>query len=154
LSVTVDTNVLVYASNPRVPENERASALLAHLAAGPALVVLLWPTLISYVRLVTGSFVYPQPLTHAEAVANVGSLLDRSHVRAVGESDAFWETYQRVAEPVAPRGNLVSDAHLVALMHQHGVSRIWSRDRDLRKFDGITVTDPFAARYRSGFGKP
>lgn len=151
MSVTVDTNVFVYASNPRLPEFERTSALLTHLATGPALVVLLWPTLLSYVRLVTGSFVFPQPLTHAEAVANVSDLLDRPHVRAVGEVDGFWDTYQRVAAPVAPRGNLVTDAHLVALMHQHGVSRIWSRDRDLRKFDGITATDPFAAKYAKGF---
>jgi len=28
-------------------------------------------------------------------------------------------------------------------MHQHGISTIWSHDRDLRKFGGITVRDPF-----------
>lgn len=28
-------------------------------------------------------------------------------------------------------------------MHQHGISTIWTHDRDFRKFDGITVRDPF-----------
>jgi predicted nucleic acid-binding protein len=42
------------------------------------------------------------------------------------------------------RGNLVPDAHLVALMRQHGVSTIWSHDRDFLKFPGIKVQDPFA----------
>lgn len=28
-------------------------------------------------------------------------------------------------------------------MREHGVAVIWSRDRDLRKFDGIRVRDPF-----------
>jgi uncharacterized protein len=46
---------------------------------------------------------------------------------------------------VSPRGNLVPDTHLVALMHQHGVATIWSHDRDLRRFSAITVRDPFAA---------
>jgi predicted nucleic acid-binding protein len=28
-------------------------------------------------------------------------------------------------------------------MQEHGVSTIWTHDRDFRKFDGITVRDPF-----------
>jgi len=31
-----------------------------------------------------------------------------------------------------------------ALMRQHGVTTIYSRDRDFRKYDGITVRDPVA----------
>jgi predicted nucleic acid-binding protein len=62
----------------------------------------------------------------------------------VGEGDGFWSSYRRIADVVKPKGNLVPDAHLVALMHQHGISTIWSHDRDFRKFEGITVRDPFA----------
>lgn len=154
MSVTVDTNVLLYASNSDALEHERAGALLGHLAAGPSLVVLLWPTLMGYLRLATHPSIFSSPLAPAEALANVESLLQRPHVRAAGEIEGFWTSYRRVTDTVTSRGNLVPDAHLVALMHQHGVSRIWSRDRDLRKFDGITVSDPFTDRYRGGFGGP
>lgn len=151
MSATVDTNVLLYASNADAAEHDRATALLEHLAAGPALVVLLWPTLLGYLRLATHPAVFAAPLTAAEAEHNIEGLLALPHVRAVGETDRFWPIYRKVAGEVAPRGNLVPDAHLVTLMHLHGVSRIWSRDRDLRRFDGITVADPFAKRYASGF---
>lgn len=151
MSVTVDANVLVYASNLDAPEHGRARELLAHLAAGPALVVLLWPTILGYLRLATHPAIFARPLSHADAVANVNALLSRPHVLAAGELDGFWETYRRVSDAVALRGNRVPDAHLVALMHQHGVTRIWSRDRDLRKFDGITVSDPFTTKYRDGW---
>lgn len=153
MSQTVDVNVLVYASNADAPEQARAAELLAHLGGGPSLVVLFWPTLLGYLRLVTHPSVFPKPLKLAAAMANVDRLLARPHVRAVGELDGFWSTYRRVTDPVKARGNLVPDAHLVALMHQHGVSMIWSRDRDLRRFDGITARDPFADRYRAGFGR-
>ncbi len=43
------------------------------------------------------------------------------------------------------------DAHVVALMHQHGVGTFYSRDRDFRKFDGITAVDPFDERFSAGF---
>jgi hypothetical protein len=41
-------------------------------------------------------------------------------------------------------GNLVPDAHVVALMLEHDVGAIWTHDRDFRRFDGIEVRDPFA----------
>lgn len=145
MSVTIDTNVLVYASNVDASEHERAVELVESLAAGPSLVVLLWPTLLGYLRIATHPSIFPSPLSHAAASANIDALLIRPHIRALGEMEGFWESYLLVADDVTLRGNLVSDAHLVALMRQHGVSRIWSHDRDLRKFDGITVSDPFEA---------
>lgn len=151
MSATVDVNVLVYASNEDAAEHERAVALLEHLAAGPGLVVLLWPALMGYLRLATHPAIFSSPLSPEAAASNVDSLLTRPHIRVAGEVDGFWEAFRRTAATVAPRGNLVPDAHLVALMVQHGISRIWSRDRDLRKFDEIRVLDPFAGRYRDGF---
>ena len=56
-----------------------------------------------------------------------------------------------VASDVTPRGNLVPDAHLVALVREHGVSTSGSHDRDFRKFRGITVKDPFSVEHSTGF---
>ena len=55
---------------------------------------------------------------------------------------------QRTLAEVAAAGNLVPAAHLVALMRAHGVSNIWTSDRDFRKFDGIRVKSPFASSGR------
>ena len=79
----------------------------------------------------------------AFAADNIEQLVSRPHVRQVGEIDGFWPVYRRIADDVKPRGNLVPDTHLVALMRQHGISTMWSHDRDFRKFAGITVRDPF-----------
>jgi uncharacterized protein len=106
----------------------------------------------AYLRIVTHPSLFDAPLGPADAVANVEALLALPHVRAVGEPEKFWDTFRTVNRSVVVRGNLVPDAHLVALMHAHGVSTIWSRDRDLRRFDGITVLDPFSADFTDGFG--
>ena len=37
----------------------------------------------------------------------------------------------------------IDRAHVAALMLQHGVGTIYSRDRGFRRFDGIRVVDPF-----------
>lgn len=143
MSVTVDANVLVYASNEADPAHAPARALVGRLAGGPDLVYLFWPTLMGYLRIVTHPAILPRPLRLGDAIANVTALLSLGHVRSPGEADGFWDLFRATAGDGGLRGNLVPDAHLAALMRQHGVSTIFTRDRDYRRFDGIQVRDPF-----------
>jgi uncharacterized protein len=142
VSVTIDANVLVYASNEADPAHQPARRLVEQLAAGPQLVYLFWPVLMGYLRIVTHAAILPRPLPAADAVANVEALLERPHVRAPGEAEGFWELY-RVTAGDHTRGNDVPDAHVAALMRQHGVATIYTRDRDFRRYDGIDARDPF-----------
>jgi uncharacterized protein len=57
-------------------------------------------------------------------------LLARPNVRTAGEGEAFWRRFRQVADDARPTGNLVPDAHLAALMLEHGVRTIVTRDRD------------------------
>ncbi len=142
MSATLDANLLVYASNSADPAHGPARALIERLAAGPELVYLFWPTLMGYLRIVTHPGILPRPLSPADAARNVTQLLARSHVRTPGEEEGFWKLYLAAAGDHA-RGNDVPDAHLAALMHQHGVRVIYTRDRDFRRFDWIEARDPF-----------
>jgi uncharacterized protein len=143
MSATVDANVLIYASNTADSLHDPAVKLVRRLADGPELVYLFWPTLMGYLRIVTHPAILPRPLAPRDAMRNVEALLDRPHVRAPGEADGFWPIF-RAAAGDRPRGNDVPDAHLAALMRQHGVRLIYTRDRAFRRFDGIAVRDPFA----------
>lgn len=141
MSVTVDTNVLVYASNTADPAHEAAQRLLEQLAAGPELVYLFWPALMGYLRIVTHPGILPRPLAPAAAMGNVQQLIDLPHVRAPGEGEGFWRHYRSTAGD-HPRGNHVPDAHLAALMREHEVPVIYTRDRDFRRFENVEVRDP------------
>jgi toxin-antitoxin system PIN domain toxin len=143
VSITIDTNVLVYADNEDDPIHVRARSLLADIAAGPGVVVLFWPVIIGYLRIVTNRGAVPTPIDPRDAHANVDALLALPHVRTRGERDGFWDVYRQAVDDQT-RGNLVSDAHIAALMRQHGVRTIYTRDRDFRRFDGIEALDPFA----------
>lgn len=143
MSATVDANVLIYASNEADPVHARARALIEQLADGPDLIYLFWPALMGYLRIVTHPAILPRPLRPSDAMANVAALLSLGHVRAPGEAEAFWDIFGTIAGDEI-HGNIVPDAHLAALMRQHGVSTIYTRDRDYRRFDGIDLRDPFA----------
>ena len=148
MSYSLDVNVLLYASNADAPEHERASSFMAECAAGPELLCLAWLTLASYLRMATHPRLFARPLSPDEALRNVESLLALPHVRAVGEREGFLAAYRQVTADVPTRGNLVPDAHLATVLRQHGVRRLWSRDRDFLKFPFLDVRDPLAPRDR------
>lgn len=144
MSATVDANILVYASNRSDPVHARALRLIQDLAAGPDLLYLFWPAVLGYLRIVTHPAILPRPMSPLDAATNVDSVLSRSHVRSPGEQAGFWQLFRQTGRD-RERGNGIPDAHLVTLMRQHGVRRVYSRDNGLRRFPDIEVVDPFAA---------
>jgi toxin-antitoxin system PIN domain toxin len=143
MSYTVDANVLLYASDESSPVHSRAREFVGRLADGPEIAYLFWPTVMAYVRIATHPAVFARPLSIVEASGNIEQLLARPHVRTTGEGEAFWRTFRDVADDAFPSGNLVPDAHFVALMAENDVRTIWTRDRDFRRFPRIEVRDPF-----------
>lgn len=144
MSETIDANVLVYASNVDDPHHGQALAWLAGRASSQRLITVLWPVVSAYVRISTHPNIFTTPLTLAQARHNMDDLLSRPHVRTVSEEPGFWRHLDRALTEVSARGNLVTDTHLVALMRQHGIDTIWTADRDFRRFEGLSVRNPFA----------
>ncbi|HTD09877.1 MAG TPA: PIN domain-containing protein [Solirubrobacteraceae bacterium] len=72
----------------------------------------------------------------------ITGLLQRPNVRAPSEQEGFWDIYAATADNQT-RGNHVPDAHLAALMRQHGVRIIYTRDRDLHRYEAIDSRSPF-----------
>src|SRR5262245_56528686 len=144
MSYSVDVNLLLYASDRSYERHDAARRFLESCAEGPELLYLAWPTLMSYLRISTHPSIFTAPLSPGEAFGNVNALLSIPHVRAVSELDGFAEAYGRVTAELVVRGNLVPDAHLAAILFQHGIRTLYSSDRDFRKFATLDVRDPFS----------
>ena len=145
MSFSCDVNVLLYASDSTSSVHEQARSFLKDAAAGGDLFCLGWPTVMSYLRIATHPGIFSSPLTPAEAMRNVDGLVALPRVRLLAEEDRFLEVYREVTGSFPVRGNLVPDAHLAALLKQHGVRTLYTRDGDFRKFPFLDVRDPFAA---------
>jgi len=145
MSYSLDVNLLLYASDGSFARHEDARRFLDSCAAGPELLYLTWPTLMSYLRIATHPSIFAKPLSPSEAFENMTALLSMPHVRAVSELEDFADAYRHVTDGVVVRGNLVPDAHLAAILFQHGIRTLYSSDRDFRKFASLDVRDPFSA---------
>lgn len=144
MSSTLDANVLLHASDETSPFHSRAIGFLERLARGPDLIYLFWPTAMAYLRIATDSSIFASPLPTSVAVANIDGLVNLPHVQTAGEQEHFWHAWSEITAEAGVAGNLVPDAHVVALMRENGVRTIWTNDRDFRRFEGILVRDPFA----------
>ncbi|MBF6619824.1 MAG: PIN domain-containing protein [Patulibacter sp.] len=145
MSVTVDANVLLYASDAGSPRQARALDVLREHVEGGGLLYLFWPVSLAYLRIATHPSIFGQPLSPAEASGNLEALIQRPNVRTPGEDERFWPALEDAIRTTTARGNLVPDAHVAALMRTHGVRTIITHDRDFRKFPGVEVLDPFTA---------
>ena len=125
MSFAVDVNILLVASNRGDPLQAKAEAFLAECAHGREVFCLAWPTLMGYLRISTHASIFAQPLTPAEALSNVESLVACPMRAPSGGNDGFLRAYREVGQQVPARGNLVPDAH-----------------REFRKFGFLDVVDP------------
>ena len=144
MSYSLDVNVLLYASDRSSNRHVRARRFVSSCAAGPEILCLAWPTLMSYLRIATHTRIFSAPLTPDEALGNILALIELPHVRAVSELDGFLDAYKHITGEMPVRGNLVPDAHLAAILFQHGVRMLYTNDRDFRKFQSLDVRDPFS----------
>jgi hypothetical protein len=144
VSFAVDVNVFLYASDAGSSYVRRAIRFLADRAEGREVFCLAWTTVMSYLRIATHHAIFADPLAPEEAMRNIDALLRLPHVRVLGEDEGFWDVYREVTRTVPARGNQVSDAHLAALLRQHGIRTLYTNDADFRKFDFLDVRDPFA----------
>ena len=144
MSFAVDVNILLYASDSDCKYYMRARPFLEECMQKEELFCLGWPTVMSYLRISTHPSIFGQPLTPDEAMANIGIFLSLPHIRFLSEEEGFWDIYRELTAGVPTRGNLVPDAHLAALLRQHGVKKLYSHDRDFLKFAFLDVRDPIA----------
>lgn len=85
-----------------------------------------------------------QPLSPQDAMENVDALLQVPHRRVLSEVLGFWEVFKTLTAREPIRGNLVPNAHLAAILKQHGVKTLYTRDKRFRNFGFLDLRDPLS----------
>lgn len=142
--IAVDANVLVYARREEAPFHVPARRLLARLAEGDSPWALPWPCVYEFLRVVTHPRVFQPPTDLDSALEDLGSLLESPSLTLLGEGPGHPSHLRRAVEAGRATGNLVHDAHIAALLVEHGVREFLTADLDFARFPGLVVRDPFA----------
>ena len=146
--IGVDSNVLVHAADEFAPEHAACRRLILEGHASPDLpaeaLCIPWSVIYEFLRVVTHPRVLRRPWSTPEAWEYVRVLLRSAHITVLGPGPGHAAAAERMLNAPGVRGNLVHDAHIAAVLAEHGVRRIYTRDQDLRRFPGLEVVDPLA----------
>ena len=142
--IALDTNILIYARRQESPHHAPARKLLRQLAEGDEPWAIAWPCVYEFLRVITHPRVFDPPTEMEVALEDLASLLDSPSLVLLGEGPVHVAHLERAVSEGGATGNLVHDAHIAALVVEHGVSELWTADKDFRRFPGIAIRDPFS----------
>ena len=144
--IALDTNILVYARRQESVHHTAALKLVRGLAEGDDSWALPWPCVYEFLRVVTHPRVFDPPTDLDAALEGIQSLLQSPSLVLLGEGPAHPAHMSYMIESGKAAGNLAHDAHIAALALEHGVSELWTTDRDFARFPGLRTRDPFLER--------
>ena len=142
--IVIDANILLYAHDTASPAHARSRAWLEATIAAESDVRIGVATALAFVRIATDPRVYTTPMSSSDAIGIVTRLLQLPNVSLVNPSDRHWAVFAAVAADGQARGPMLMDAHLAALVIEHGAI-LATADRDFRRFTGLRLVDPTAA---------
>jgi toxin-antitoxin system PIN domain toxin len=137
--IGVDANVLVYAHRSEMPQHKAAVRKLEELTAGAEPIALTWTVIYQFLRVVTHPNIFKPPTSLDVAWRYCGELFGIPNIVILSETERHAQTLDRLLAHARPIGNDVHDAHIAAVMIEHGVRDILSNDADFRRFPGIRV---------------
>ena len=140
--IAVDSNLLVYAHREDSPWHDVAYARIVGLAEGRAPWAIPWPCIHEFLAIVTHPRIYSPPTPLENAIDQIEAWLESPTLVVLSESADYWLLLKTTLLSGRVSGPQVHDARIVTICQQHGVSELWSADRDFGRFSGLTVRNP------------
>lgn len=140
--IAVDTNLLVYAHREDSPWHDAAYARVTGLAEDRAPWAIAWPCIHEFLAIVTHPRIYAPPTPIAIAISQVDAWLESPSLTLLAESEGYWPELSALIRDGRIAGPQVHDARIAALCQLHGVSELWTADRDFGRFGGLAVRNP------------
>lgn len=139
--ILVDANLLIYAVDRDSPHHVPARRWLEDALSGSESVGIPWIAALAFVRITTHPGIMRKPLAVEGAIRDVDGWLRQPFVKLIGPGEKHWPILRSLLTASGTGGNLTSDAHLAALVIEHG-GTVASADNDFRRFIGVTHVNP------------
>jgi uncharacterized protein len=144
--IAVDSNLLIYAHKEGSPFHTAAVERVDFLRHQRAAWAIPWPCIHEFIGIVTHPGIYKPASTLTEALGFVEALLASPQLHLLSESPGYFEKLRDIATAARLKGPRIHDARIAALCFHHGVSELWSADRDFSAFPQLKVRNPLVKK--------
>jgi uncharacterized protein len=143
--IALDTNILVYAHRRDLPQHRPALQAVQELVVERGSWGLPWPCVHEFLAVVTNPRIFKTPTSTLTAINAVRELAVQPNVRLFGESQRHLDILERLCRGVTIIGPKLHDARIAAMCLGHGVSVLWTADRDFSYFPELKTRNPLVA---------
>jgi toxin-antitoxin system PIN domain toxin len=143
--IVVDTNILIHAADRHSEFHKPCQQRINDCRQGKTPWYLTWEICYEFLRVITHPAILAKPWTLTSAwrfletilgSPNCGLLLPTSRHATVLAG--------LITELPYLRGNILHDVHTAALMREHGIRDVYTRDSDFSRFPFLNAIDPVA----------
>lgn len=140
--IALDTNLLVNAHRRDALDHAKALAVVRELAQSGRSWAVPWPCVHEFVAVVTHPRVFTPPSTVDAAVDQIEAWLESPALALLAESATAWPHVRSTLLSSRTVGARVHDAKIAAICLVHGVTELWTADRDFSRFPGLRTRNP------------
>lgn len=142
--IAVDTNLLVHAHQREAQLHDAARTAMKKLAEGSAHWGICLHSLIEFCGVVTLPRLWRLPSTPAQAVDQIAAWRESPSLRILADDVALLDGFADLLLKGKVRGGMVHEARTAATCLVHGVSELWTVDRDFSRFPALRTRNPLA----------
>jgi toxin-antitoxin system PIN domain toxin len=139
--IAVDTQILVYAHRRDSVWHERARERVGELASSGARWAIPLHCLVEVYTNVTRP-IRPDPTPPDIAIAQIDRWLESPSLTVLAEDQATWPFLRDLLRAARIVGPAAYDARIAAVCIQHGVTELWTADRDFLSYPTLRVRNP------------
>ena len=140
--IAVDTNLLVYAHREDSEWHEPARACLVELADSGNAWGVPWSSVHEFLAIVTHPRIYDPPTPTPTAFEAMVAWRESPGLQLLHEGPGYLEKLERLCVEGRITGARIHDARIAAICLNHGVTELWTADRDFARFPELKTFNP------------
>lgn len=143
--IAVDTNILVYAHRTDAQWHQAADASVRSLAEGRGRWAIPWPCVHEFIAVCTNRRIYAPATPLPLAFEQVREWLGGGALTLIHEGPDHFERLAQLAQAGNLSGPQIHDARIAAVCIDHGISELWTADRDFSRFPALKTRNPLVS---------
>ena len=143
--IAIDTNLLVYAHREDSEWHSPAREHLVALANSGNAWAIAWSSIHEFLAIVTHPRIYDPPTPQTTAFAAINAWQESPGLQLLHEGPGYFEKLERLCSSARVAGGKIHDARIAAICLNHGVTELWTADRDFSLFPELKTRNPLLA---------
>lgn len=143
--IAVDTNLLVYSHREDSEWHSPAREHLVALANSGNAWAIAWSSIHEFLAVVTHPRIYDPPTPQTTAFEAIKAWQESPGLQLLHEGPGYLEKLERLCSSARVAGAKIHDARIAAICMNHGVTELWTADRDFSLFPELKTRNPLLA---------